>query len=106
MVAKLQPHWDFTGQDVDHRAAQMTAINLGLNGLYGWAVWQNTLTLETHRVYKIGLGLHGGVIREVPVDQSPFDHAKQRPKPSKPTPVVISDPVDPSAPPPEQLDLF
>lgn len=41
----------------------MTAINLGLNGLRGWAVWQNTLTLEVHRVYKIGFNLRG-VIRE------------------------------------------
>ncbi|HBE72295.1 MAG TPA: SAM-dependent DNA methyltransferase [Planctomycetaceae bacterium] len=45
-VAKHQPHWEFTGQDVDHRAAQMTAINLGLNGLRGWAVWQNHLALR------------------------------------------------------------
>ena len=64
-VAEVQPHWDFTGQDVDHRAVQMTAINLSLNGLYGWAVWQNTLTLEVHRVYKIGFHLRGGVIKEV-----------------------------------------
>lgn len=73
-VGKIQPHWEFTGQDVDHRAAQMTAINLGLNGLRGWAVWQNTLTLKCHRVYKIGFNLAGGVIREVPVERSPFHY--------------------------------
>ena len=71
---RKHPTWEFTGQDVDHRCAQMTAINLGLNGLRGWAVWQNTLTLECFRVYRIGFNMAGGVIREVPVDQSPFNH--------------------------------
>ena len=73
-VATKQPHWEFTGQDVDHRCAQMTAINLGLNGLRGWAVWQNTLTLECHRVYKIGFNHFGGVIREIPAERSPFNY--------------------------------
>ncbi len=122
-VAKHQPHWEFTGQDVDHRAAQMTAINLGLNGLRGWAVWQNTLTLECHRVYKIGFNLTGGVIREIPVEQSPF-HYLPVPEVGTSTPTIASDDVadprpasiptsepnieptpasDPSA---SQLDLF
>lgn len=73
-VGKQQPQWEFTGQDVDHRAAQMTAINLGLHGLRGWAVWQNTLTLECHRVYKIGFNQFGGVICEIPFEQSPFHY--------------------------------
>lgn len=72
-VAKHQPHWELIGQDIDHRAVMMTAINLGLNGLRGWAVHQNTLTLEVHRVYKIGFNLAGGVIADVPVERSPFD---------------------------------
>jgi len=84
-VAKHQPHWEFTGQDVDHRATQMTAINLGLNGIRGWAVWQNTLTLECHRVYKIGFNLAGGVIREVPVEQSPFNYKQPESTAAKPT---------------------
>ena len=74
-VGKKHPHWEYIGQDVDHRCAQMTAINLGLNGLRGWAVWQNTLTLECHRVYRVGFHLSGGVIREVPVTRSPFHQA-------------------------------
>ncbi|MCG8651133.1 MAG: N-6 DNA methylase [Pirellulales bacterium] len=76
-VAKHQPHWEFTGQDLDIRCTQMTAINLGLNGLKGWAVNQNTLTLETRRVFRIGMfftGTAAGVIREVPVEQSPFNY--------------------------------
>lgn len=74
-VGKKHPNWEFVGQDVDHRCAQMTAINLGLNGLRGWAVWQNTLTLECNRVYKVGLNLHGGVIREVAAEKSPFNYS-------------------------------
>ncbi len=81
-VGKRQPHWEFTGQDSDHRCAQMTAINLGLNGLHGWSAWMNTLTLETYRVYKIGMHVRGprpGVIREVPIEQSPFHFRKATP---------------------------
>lgn len=109
-VAKYQPHWEFTGQDSDHRCAQMTAINLGLNSLYGWAVWQNTLTLECHRVYKIGMhlrGPHPGVIREIPVDQSPFDYSRPKaaPPPDKPT-VTQSETLDTTESRGQQLGLF
>lgn len=76
-IAKEHPNWEFTGQDVDHRCAKMTAINLGLHGLNGWAVWQNSLTLETFRVYKTGFNLHGGVIKDVPMAASPFNYAAQ-----------------------------
>ncbi len=64
----------------------MTAINMGLRGLFGFAVWQNTLTLEVHRVYKIGFNLAGGVIREIPVEQSPFDHKQQNLPSAEPAP--------------------
>lgn len=114
-VAKKHPDWEFIGQDVDHRCAQMTAINLGLHGLHGWAVWQNTLSLECYRVYRIGLNSHGGVIREVPADQSPFHHQSlTSTQPAKPT-ITESDgreikkPETKHEPPgskPEQLDLF
>jgi hypothetical protein len=104
-VGKKHPNWDFTGQDVDHRCAQMTAINLGLNGLYGWAVWQNSLTLETFRVYKIGLNLTGGVIREVEVAKSPFNYAAtgNEPPPTKPK---LSGGGESRPPATKQLDLF
>lgn len=115
-VGSLQPHWELTGQDVDHRAAQMTAINLGLNGLRGWAVWQNTLTLECHRVYRIGFNLRsGGVITEVPVDKSHFHYvhkshpekaAESRQAPSKPLQIEASQPRQEDQGPHRQLDLF
>lgn len=115
-VGKLQPHWELTGQDADHRAAQMTAINLGLNGLRGWAVWQNTLTLECHRVYRIGFNLaSGGVITEVPVQQSPFNYGVKsnlaQPKAGQlqqkpPGERGRTDTNSNDSEPPRQLDLF
>ncbi|QDT07453.1 N-6 DNA Methylase [Rubripirellula lacrimiformis] len=94
-MAKDNPNAEFTGQDVDHRCTQMAAVNMGLHGLRGWAVWQNTLTLECHRVYRIGLFFNGasrGVIREVPVAQSPFNHASV-PIAAKPTQATPEAPV-------------
>lgn len=106
-VAKKHPTWEFIGQDVDHRCTQMTAINLGLNGLRGWAVWQNTLTLKCHRVYRIGFNPTGGVIREVPVEKSPFcyDAATEATEPQQPTAVRRRDKQS-DEPPQKQLDLF
>ena len=77
-VGKKHPNWECVGQDVDHRCVQMTAINLALNGLKGWAVWQNTLSLECHRAYRIGFNPSGGVICEVPVADSPFGTTVQQ----------------------------
>jgi hypothetical protein len=114
-VAKKHPNWEFVGQDTDHRCAQMTAINLGLHGLRGWAVWQNTLSLECYRVYRIGLNLlTGSVIREVAIDQSPFNQAsvcgpamKSRPTPADGTRSLSSFQEDQASPAnTRQLDLF
>ncbi len=103
-VAKKHPNWEFVGQDVDHRCAQMTAINLGLNGLRGWAVWQNTLSLECFRVYRVGFNSAGGVIREVPVEKSPFNYAAMA-KPTTSSPIAKSKSSgDPG--PTTQLGLF
>tara|TARA_R110002049_G_scaffold309101_1_gene516864 strand:- start:5094 stop:5894 length:801 start_codon:yes stop_codon:yes gene_type:complete len=114
-MGKQNPRREFVGQDVDHRCAQMTAINLGLNGLRGWAVWQNTLSLECFRVYKIGMFFNGaaaGVIREVPKERSPFhytaiqnlmDRRQEIPDTTQPADTM------PDAPNPcdlSQLDLF
>ncbi|PQO40756.1 SAM-dependent DNA methyltransferase [Blastopirellula marina] len=102
-IGKKYPRWDYTGQDIDPRCTAMTSINMGLNGLYGWAVTQNSLSLEVSRVFKIGFHLRGGVIREVPVAQSPFNYAASGQKPpSKPT---INDPPEPPNG-TTQLDLF
>ena len=109
-VGRKHPDWELVGQDVDHRCAQMTAINMGLNGLRGWAVWQNILSLECHRVYKIGLNLSGGVIREVPANESPFWHRSAATN-TNPTVLgqerqVTGDDSEATEPPRSQLDLF
>jgi hypothetical protein len=69
-VADMKPHWDFVGQDADLRCVRMTAINLGLRNLYGYVVWSNSLTLEKRLVYRTGFNLRG-VIREIPIEDSP-----------------------------------
>ncbi len=103
-VGRKHPHWEFVGQDVDHRCAQMTAINLGLNVLKGWAVWQNSLTLACHRVYRIGWNGSGGVIREVAVADSPFgDQARKDTNSRQPPEQQTLLPPPASS---QQLDLF
>jgi len=53
-TAKINPYCEFTGYDIDHRCVMMTVINLALNGLRGYAVWGNSLSLEEWMIYKIG----------------------------------------------------
>lgn len=53
-VAELQPHWEFFGQDIDLRCVRMTAINLALRNLYGYALWGDTLRNEVKLVYRTG----------------------------------------------------
>jgi hypothetical protein len=86
----------------------MSAINLGLNGLYGWAVWMNTLTLECHCVYKIGIHFRGatpGVIQEVPVEASPFHYVKPT-EPKRSNKLAIDDQEPKPETKGQQLDLF
>lgn len=52
--ADINPHATFYGTDVDHRCVKMTAINLAFRNLYGWIVWGNSLTRETHLIYRTG----------------------------------------------------
>lgn len=53
-VTELQPHWEFFGQDIDLRCVRMTAINLALRNLYGYAIWGDTLRNEVKLVYRTG----------------------------------------------------
>ena len=61
-AAKIQPHWEYFGQDIDLRCVRMTAINLALRNLYGYVIWGNTLANERRLVYRTGFdqGLHLG----------------------------------------------
>lgn len=64
--AKVNPKRIFIGQDIDHRCAQMTAINLALNGLKGYALWGDSLAAEIQRVYRIGFIVPGSILLEPP----------------------------------------
>ncbi|TWU59600.1 IS66 family transposase [Crateriforma conspicua] len=85
----------------------------------GWAVNQNTLTLETYRVFRTGLfytGKAAGVIREVPIEHSPFNYAAmkdavqtERERGSSSTPIAGPEPTSDERPdtgPASQLELF
>ena len=102
--AEKHPHWDFVGVDVDHRCAQMTAINLGLRNLYGYAVWGNSLTLENHRAYRTGFNIHGGVIREEPIELCPVvsDASPSR----EFEPIIQDSPVRPIQDDPENATMW
>ena len=69
-VADIHPHWEFVGQDVDVRCVRMTAINLALRNLYGYAVWGNSLAMEQKLIYRTGFNLRG-FIREVSIEECP-----------------------------------
>ncbi len=72
-AAKENPHGYFVGQDVDHRFAKITAINLALWNLYGKVIWGNSLTLDCKRIYYTGFNGKGAIRVEepVPVEPSP-----------------------------------
>jgi type I restriction-modification system DNA methylase subunit len=69
-AAKLQPHWDFCGQDIDLRCVRMTTINLALRNLYGYVIWGNTLANERRLVYRTGFD-QTGFISEVLLSDCP-----------------------------------
>lgn len=69
-AAKLQPHWEFYGQDIDLRCVRMTTINLALRNLYGYVIWGNTLANERRLIYRTGFDLTG-FISEVPLGDCP-----------------------------------
>ncbi len=60
-AARMNRSRIFVGQDVDERCVKMAAINLALNGLKGHVVWGNSLTLEEHGYYSVGLVAPGVV---------------------------------------------
>ena len=85
-MAKLNPNGVFVGQDADLRCVKITAINLGLRNLYGYAIWGNSLSNERKLVYATGFN-GKGVIRKVAGEEMP-----------------TIPPVEPVAPPREPLE--
>ena len=84
-AAKINPHAELVGQDIDARSVKITAINMGLRGRYGWVVCGNSLSGETQFAYRIGSffneapgGRRRGVIRDVAPDQTPVPVLAER----------------------------
>ena len=69
-MAKMNPNGMFVGQDADLRCVKITAINLGLRNLYGYAIWGNSLRNERKLVYATGFN-GKGVIRKLTDDEMP-----------------------------------
>ncbi len=77
-AARQHSSVELFGQDIDARCVRISAINIGLRNHYGWVVCGNTLTCENRFAYRIApfyhespRGTRRGVIRSVPVNQTP-----------------------------------
>jgi len=77
-AARQNPNVELFGQDVDARCTKICALNMGLRNLYGWVVCGNSLTCETRFAYRVAPFFHEspngrrrGVIRDIPVEQTP-----------------------------------
>lgn len=70
-IAKLQPHCQLIGQDIDLRCVPMAALNLALRNLYGWVIWGDTLRNETRLAYRTGFDGRG-FISETSVADCPL----------------------------------
>ena len=72
-AARVQPNWQFVGQDVDLRCVRMTAINLGLRNHYGHVVLGNSLSNTCELIYETGrVQVWGNAIRKV--ERVPLPH--------------------------------
>jgi len=92
----------FVGQDIDHRCAKITAINLALWNLYGKVIWGNTLTDECRRVYHTGFNGTGFIHIEEVVKPEP----EPEPMASPPAPVKITFDLTAPVPKSHQPTLF
>lgn len=104
-AGKLQPHWEFIGQDVDLRCVRMTAINLGLRNLYGRVLWGNSLGTTVQLGYETGrVEVWGNTIRKIDVSQmAPIEGIGESERVELPATETISDEVANRA---SQLRLF
>ncbi|QDU98612.1 N-6 DNA methylase [Lignipirellula cremea] len=103
-VAEESRQFEFVGQDIDLRCVKMTALNLGLRNLYGYAVHANSLSLQTHRAYRTGFDGRG-FIKEIPLEACPAPVRQAIAKPT-PTPSAKPDGDPKDGVPRTQLELF
>jgi hypothetical protein len=92
-AAKVNPHLEFSGQDIDLRCVRMTAINLALRNLFGTVTWGNSLTGQPRLAYRTGFNGRG-FIREVPLTETQAPEPAALPPPDQ-TPL----PTEPAPPP-------
>ncbi len=79
-MAKLKPYGCFVGQDADLRGVKITAINLALHNLYGYAIWGNSLSNERKLIYATGFD-GKGVIRRLTDEEMPSVQMVAKPSP-------------------------
>jgi type I restriction-modification system DNA methylase subunit len=68
-AAKIAPHNEFIGQDIDLRCVRMTAINLALHNIRGFAIWGNSLAGEQRMVYRTGFNGKGFIANVPPAER-------------------------------------
>lgn len=112
-AAKLQPNWQFVGQDVDLRCVRMTAINLALRNHYGHVVHGNSLGNTCDQILETGrVQVWGNAIRKVSrvplpdrepetIDVTPPSDSKEGSPTERPSP-SLDEPDDDR----KQLTLF
>lgn len=111
-VAEKHRNWEFIGQDVDIRCVRMTAMNLALRNLYGWAIHGNSLHLEQKLVYRTGFNGRG-FVREVPPESCPYplasvseNQAPNTPREIAPNIEIRDSPQESDPPSLKQRNLF
>lgn len=69
-AAEVDRTREFIGQDIDLRCVRITAINLALRDLYGYALWGDSLGEGVKRAFRTGFNGRG-FIADVPCDAIP-----------------------------------
>jgi len=101
-VAEESRRFEFVGIDIDLRCTRMTAINLGIRNLYGYAVHANSLSLETYQAYRTGFDGRS-VVREIAIEDCPVPVRRAAAEKARP-PAEHPQPDDDG--PATQLELF
>lgn len=97
-AAKIQPNWQFFGQDVDLRCVRMTALNLGWRNLYGQVLWGDSLGTEVKAAYETGrVQVYGNAIRKLAIEM-----VQSVPVPERSEPMAVDEKTGRGS----QLNLF
>jgi len=91
-VAEEHPHWEFVGTDTDIRCVRISVLNMALRNIYSYIIHGNSLTLQTHRVYRTGFNGRG-VVKEIPPDACPYPISSHASQPVADDPAADATPV-------------